>query len=169
MGGATLGRIAEAAGVDKRNITYYYGSREALLVRVVKAVGERIAQGIETAINTDQQTRERTTAEIMWAGITSEPELARAYITLLGGSAETPEIDHALQELKQTYLQMIARQLAHTTTNGQPADDPEHVAILILALLRGLLLEWAETGNSPALKNGLERVNTLLVREPTNG
>lgn len=156
MGGATLGRIADQAGVDKRNISYYYGSREALLVRVVQAVGEQMARGMEATIGES----ERSNAEVLWSGATSEPELARAYITLLGGSAETPEIDHALTALKQAWLHMISSRLAHA---GHPDDARDDLASLVLALLRGLLIEWTETGDGPVVDATLRRVDALFT------
>lgn len=159
MGGATLGRIADAAGVDKRNISYYYGSREALLVRVVQAVGEQMARGMEETIGES----ERSNAEVLWAGATSEPELARAYVTLLGGSAETPEIDLALTALKQAWLHMISSRLAHT---GHPDDSREALAGVVLALLRGLLIEWTETGDGPAVTAALDRIDALFTPQP---
>lgn len=156
MGGATLGRIAEEAGVDKRNISYYYGSREALLVRVVQAVGEQMAHGMEATIG----ETERSNAQVLWAGATSEPELARAYIALLGGSAETPEIDHALTALKQAWLHMISSRLAHA---GQPPEVLDALAGVVLALLRGLIIEWTETGDTATVHAVLERVDALFT------
>jgi AcrR family transcriptional regulator len=161
MSGATLGRIATEAGVDKRNVTYYYGSREALLVRVVQAVAERIRTGAEAALEA-AAPGEATIVDTIWDEIVSQPEFVRAYITLLGGGGETPDVQEALAELKRTYVVMIARQIARARSDHAPREDDAQLATLIVAVLRGLVLEWAEAGDSPALRGGLGRVNALL-------
>jgi AcrR family transcriptional regulator len=165
FGGASLGRVAEEAGVHKRNVLYYFGTREALLVRVVQTVGERIAENIASAIVPAARSDQMADAvvEAMWAGVTSEPQLARAYFALVGGGAESPEVDDALRALKATYLALIARQLERIEAAGFICkEDHESVALLILALLRGLLLEWTEESESVALNASLGQFKALL-------
>jgi len=168
FGGATLGRVAEEAGVHKRNVLYYFGTREALLVRVVQSVGERIAENIASAIVPAARLDQMADAvvEAMWAGVTSEPQLARSYFALVGGGAESPEVDHALRALKATYLGLIAQQLERIEAAGFACkEDHESVALLILALLRGLLLEWSEESESAALHASLGQFKALLAAQ----
>jgi AcrR family transcriptional regulator len=168
FGRASLGRVAEQAGVDKRTVLYYFGTREALLVRVVQTVGERIAENIASAIGPAARPDQMADAvvETIWAGVTSEPHLARAYFALVGGSAESPEVDHALRALKATYLRLIAQQLEAIEAAGfRCKEDHESVALLILALLRGLLLEWIEESASSALDASLGQFKTLLAAQ----
>jgi AcrR family transcriptional regulator len=168
FGGATLSRIADEAGLDKRTILYYYGSREALLVRVVQTVGERIVQHIEAAIADDADPAQmaETAVATLWAGVTSAPELARAYFALIGGGAGAPVVEDALRTLKQAYLDLILRQL-HTieAVHGRRLGDSDAVATFALALLRGLLLEWTEAGDSEEVQAGLRRFKRLVARE----
>ncbi len=162
--GASLRAIAKQAGVDKRNVLYYFGSREALLVRVVQAVGERIAAAAENALADDAegQSAVGTVIDALWDGITGEPELARAYIALLGGGAGSPEVDEALTAVKARYLQLLRGVLAV----GDPA-SAEVDSLLWLAVLRGLLLEWTETGETPALRASLASVETFVGARST--
>ena len=165
-GGATLGRIAEEAGVDKRNVLYYYGTRDALLVRVVQTVGERIAEHIDAAVGPADSPEQLADSlvDAMWSGVTSVPELARAYFALIGGGAGNPLVEEALLELKGTYLQLITRQLqTRGDTGWHLRGDLPAMATLILAVLRGLLLEWTETGDTPSITASLEHCKGAIA------
>jgi AcrR family transcriptional regulator len=168
FGGATLGRIADEAGLDKRNILYYYDTREALLVRVVQAVGERVAEHIEAAVGEVETPVQLADAlvDAMWSGITSAPEFARAYFALVGGGAGSPEVEEALRALKDAYEQLIARQLqAVAHTRWRLRDDLAGMVTLTLAVFRGLLLEWTETGDTAASAAGLRRLKRAIAAE----
>lgn len=167
-GGATLGRIAEEAGVDKRNILYYYGTREALLVRVVQTVGERVAEHIDATVGPTGTPQELADSLVnsMWSGITSAPELARAYFALIGGGAGNPAVEEALRELKNTYLQLITHQLQNYDHSAWCLrGDLPGMATLSLAALRGLLLEWTETGDTPTISASLERCTGAIAAQ----
>ena len=165
FGGATLGRIAQEAGTDKRTILYYFGSREALLVRVVQTVGEQIAENIGSVVVPNRTPEELADAAVqaMWSGVTSIPELSRAYFALVGGGAGPPLVEEALRHLKQAFLEAIARQLdAIDSSRWEPRGDPTSTAMFTLALLRGLVLEWTETGDTYGLSIGLERFRSTI-------
>lgn len=168
FGGATLSRVAEEAGLDKRNVLYYFDTREALLVRVVQTVGERVAEHIGAGVG-DIDTPEQLAGSLvdgMWSGITAAPELARAYFALIGGGAGSPDVEQALGVLKDAYEQLIARQLqAISHTSWQLRNDLPGTVTLTLAVFRGLLLEWTETGDTPANAAGLRRLRSLIAAE----
>jgi AcrR family transcriptional regulator len=168
FGGASLSRIAEEAGVDKRNVLYYYGTREALLVSVVQTVGRRIAEHIDDNlqnIETPEQLAD-TLVEALWSGITSAPELAPSYFALIGGGAASTEVEGALRELKGVYERLIERTLhALDHTSWSLRDDPPGMVVLIVAVFRGLLLEWTETGETPATAASLKRLKRAIAAE----
>ncbi|UTI63243.1 TetR/AcrR family transcriptional regulator [Paraconexibacter antarcticus] len=168
FGGATLGRIAEEAGLDKRNVLYYYDTREALLVRVVQTVGERVAGHIEETVGEIDTPEALADAlvEAMWSGITSAPELARSYFALIGGGAGTPEVEAALRGLKDAYERLISRQLQSIShTRWRLRDDLPGMVTLTLAVFRGLLLEWTETGDTAASAASLQRLKRSIAAE----
>ena len=165
FGGATLGRIAEEAGIDKRGVLYHFGSREALLVRVVQRVAERTAANIEAeSLDAAQDRRTAAGIDILWAGVTTEPQLLRAYFALVGGSAENGEVATALRDLKNTYVRLITTQF-YGASDDRSGDDrtADAVPLVALALIRGLLLEWIETGDGPAIDAGLGELNALAA------
>lgn len=166
IGGATLGRIADEAGMDKRSVVYYFGSREALLVRVVQVVGERIAERIQPGRErgSDLVALVDQNIDALWSAITSAPELARAYFALIGGGTETGEVKRALRALKDVYLGVARDQIAAIEAAGWQARSSSNAsALLLVATLRGLLLEWTESGDSPALDQALEQLKASFV------
>ncbi|MBA2349162.1 MAG: TetR/AcrR family transcriptional regulator [Solirubrobacterales bacterium] len=167
-GGATLGRIAEEAGVDKPNVLYYYASRDVLLVRAVETIGEQIAANIGQAAAPGQAPRELAASAVaaMWSGVTSVPEPSRAYFALIGGGAGAPVVEAALLRLKAAFLAAITDQLnAIDATRWRLRDSPESVAGFGFFMLRGLLLEWTESGDGPLVDAGLARFREALERE----
>ena len=168
FGGATLSRIAEEAGLDKRNVLYYYGSLEALLVSVVQTVGERVAEHIDGGVGEIESPQQLADAlvDAMWSGITSAPELARAYFALIGGGAGRPDVEDALRALKHAYEQLVTRQLQSLDhTQWQLRDDMPGMVTLTLAAFRGLLLEWTETGDTHASAASLRRLKRSIAAE----
>ncbi|MFY9265617.1 MAG: TetR/AcrR family transcriptional regulator [Solirubrobacterales bacterium] len=166
--GATLSRIAEEAGTDKRTILYYYGTREALLVRVVQTVGERIAENSGALITPSRGPEELADAavESLWSGVTSIPEVSRAYFALIGGGAGPPLVEEALRDLKYAFLDAIVRQVESIDgSRWKLRRDPASVARFILAALRGLLLEWHEDGEGDELRAGLELLKRAIAAE----
>ncbi len=167
-GGATIGRIAEEAGVDKPNVLYYYASRDVLLVSAVETIGEQIAANIGEAAAPGRDPQELASSAVaaMWSGVTSVPEPARAYFALIGGGAGTPNVEAALLRLKAAFSAAIVHQLrgidgARWQLRGTESD----AAAFALAMLRGLLLEWTESGDGPLVEAGLARFRDALERE----
>jgi AcrR family transcriptional regulator len=168
FGGATLGRIADEADLDKRNILYYFPSREALLVHVVRDVGEKIAATIAAAdsASSDPEAVAATTVDALWSGATSAPMHARAYFALIGGCPGTPVVEDALEHIKHSFLIAIATRLdAIDESHWHLRADPAVVASFTFAVLRGLHLEWTESGDSPEIDIGLARMKRALAAE----
>lgn len=166
-GGATLGRIAAEAGLDKRLVVYYFGGRAALLAHVVQRIGERIVANVEADLIAvpDPRAAAATGIERLWAGVIAEPEVPRAYLALLaGGSDEGPEVAEALDALRAEFVALAARQLRAREATGQPVAnlDPSHV-LFVFTVFRGLLLQWSEDGESAAVRYGLQECGRLAA------
>lgn len=163
---ASLARIADEAGVDKRTVLYYYGTREALLVRVVQTVGERIAQHIDAAIDGPKTpfSLADTLVDVGWSAVTSAPELARAYFALIG--AGNPLVEQALADLKAVFLDVVTHHLGnYEQANWQLRGELTEFAALTLAAFRGLLLEWTETGDTPTITANLSRCKVAITAQ----
>jgi AcrR family transcriptional regulator len=166
FGGATLGRIATEAGADKRSVIYYFGTREKLLVRVVHDLGARIAESVREATpahaGPDQTLDEIVTAT--WNGVTSDPQLVRAYFALVAGDVEAGEVDDALGVIKDTYRNLMRDQLLALQSAGWTLrSDLDDSASALFALLRGYLLQWLEEGSGAVEHGGLVQFKTFIT------
>lgn len=166
FGGATIGRIGAEAGVDKRMVLYYFGTREALLAEVVRRLGERVAANVAAAVAELDVPEAVTSAGIdaLWTGGIEEPELPRAYMALLTSSGESPEVQAALTALKRVFEQLFAERVDALEARGfELLEDRDAFVKFMFAVLRGLVLEWAEEGPSEALDRSLEQFKRLAL------
>jgi AcrR family transcriptional regulator len=166
VGGASVAAIAEEAGLAKRMVTYYFGTREALLVRVVHRIGEEIFANVSAAIDASAPPGEAAGAgfDALWEGITSAPHLPAAYFALLAGT-RGGEGQDALDELRRTFADLVTAVVTAQAAAGRElvSGDPEVFALLVVALIRGLLLEWIERGDTPALTAGRREATRLVA------
>lgn len=160
MAAATLGRIATEADVDKAMVVYYFGTREFLLAQVVKKLGERVATEVEAALErVSSRLEPGSVADVgvdaLWSSILAVPELPRAYMALLTGSRDE-KVREALRELRATFIAIFRRHMEALEAQGyRLLDDRGGFVTQFFATLRGLLLEWSESGESPPLRDAL--------------
>lgn len=168
FGGATLGRIASEAGAQKRSILYYFGSREQLLVRVVHRLGNQIAETVRAGMPALEAPEALLEAIVSttWAGVTSDPQLVRAYFALVAGDTEAGEIDDALATIKDIYRSLLRDQmLALQEAGWRLRGDVDVSASALFAMLRGLLLQWLEEGDGALSGGGLDQFRGLLAAQ----
>lgn len=168
FGGATLGRIAAEAGSEKRSVLYYFGTRERLLVRVVHNLAGQIAETVRQA-RPDLDDPDELLAAIIattWDGVTSDPQLVRAYFALVAGDVEAGDVDDALDTIKQIYRSLMRDHLLALSDAGWTLrGDLDVSASALFAMLRGLLLQWLEEGQVALTSGGLEQFKGLVVAQ----
>ena len=168
--GSTFDQVAQAAGVSRGLLHYYFGSKERLLVEVVRhdceirisALRERLAD----ASSVDELI------EIMLAGFHSfvEDEGAAApalIFELFSAGRNNPEIREELGELYRSVRQTVADALTAKEREGVVALRAEaaSVASIIFAMADGAALQiLSDPGWDPAdaLATGLGAVRHLL-------
>jgi AcrR family transcriptional regulator len=166
LGGATLGRVGAAAGVDKRMLAYYFGSREQLWAEVVRRFGLNVAEGAVVATSGHATPYELASAglDAIWSGaVERQPELTRAYVVLAAG-ANSDAVQSALDQTEDIFVEFFTAQVDRVEANGYVlVDDRHHFVTAMFALLRGLLLEWSEHGDSDGLKGARETFKRLAA------
>lgn len=166
FGGATLGRIAAEAGVDKKMVVYYFSGRDPLLVELIRDIGRRVTANIADAIAqlSDLEETAETAIEKMWEGAIEEPELPRAYLALLAGSRESEPVAQALAELRTDIERLFEERITAVEANGyRLVVERAGFRTLMLAIWRGLALEWAENGDTPALDEALAQFKRVVM------
>jgi AcrR family transcriptional regulator len=151
----SLRRIAEAIGSSHRMVLYHFGSKDGLLLEVVREVEARtqarLAQVAEIA---DQ--RSDVVIRQMWSYLT-DPELAgfeRLFFALYGRALQG---DRATLPLLQGDIEhWLEANAALAADMGVPAELVRTHSRLGLAVMRGLLLDLLATGDRAGVDAALE-------------
>ncbi len=152
----SLREIAAAIGTSHRMIIYHFGSREGLLVAVVREVERRERQMLgDAALSV-------TDARRLWDRLadpslrTQERLFFEIYSHALLGR---PGTEGFLQEALEGWLSPIAESVI-----GAGVDEAEArtVARLSLAVTRGLLLDLLASGDTSGTTRAFELFTTLL-------
>jgi AcrR family transcriptional regulator len=142
----SLRRIAEAIGSSHRMLLYHFGSKDGLLVEVVRAVEARThLQLASFDANAGGQTDELI--RTMWAYL-ADPALGdfeRLFFALYGRALQGDESIRPL--LKNDIEHWLDANVALSARWGVPADVARTHARLGLAVTRGLLLDLLATGD----------------------
>ena len=152
----SLREIAAGVGTSHRMLLYHFGSREALLIEVIRTV-EAQQRAALTAIL--QEEADAPPAEIMrrmWARV-ADPALwpnerlfFEVYAQALQGSP------HALP-LLDGIVDAWVEPLAALVAPGRPREEARAEARLGVAVVRGLLLDLLATGDRAAADAAMER------------
>lgn len=162
---ATMRGVAAEAGVDKRMVIYYFKTREHLMANVVREVGRSVSERVEAAMSglsaPDQVAG--TGIEALWAASTEVPAMPRAYLTLVTAS-DSEEVLAALADMKRELRAMFMRRIEALEALGyELLGDREAYVTLMLAIVRGLIMEWSEEGDSPELSESLEQFKAIAM------
>jgi AcrR family transcriptional regulator len=150
----SLRRIAEAIGSSHRMLLYHFGSKDGLLLEVVRAVEARTqvrlaAFGEEAGGATDELIRR------MWGSL-SDPALGdfeRLFFALYGRALQGDESIRPL--LKDDIEHWLDANAALSAPLGVPEEVARTHARLGLAVTRGLLLDLLATGDRAGVEEAL--------------
>jgi AcrR family transcriptional regulator len=156
VGEISLRQLASALGTSHRMLLYHFGSREALLIEVIRTVEEQQRAALAQIL---EQEADAPPAEIMrrmWARV-ADPALwpnerlfFEVYAQALQGSP------HALP-LLDGIVDAWVEPLAALVAPGRPEAEARAEARLGVAVVRGLLLDLLATGDREAVDAAMER------------
>ena len=151
----SLRRIAEAVGTSHRMLLYHFGSKDGLLLEVVREVEAR-TQAALAAFGEDAIGRTDELIRRMWAYV-ADPALGRLRAPVLRPLRAGPtgrRVDPAAAEGRHRGL--ARRQRHPVRPAGRAADVARTHARLGLAVTRGLLLDLLATGDRAEVEAALE-------------
>jgi len=155
----SLRAIAAAAGTSHRMLIHHFGSREGLLVAVIKDVEERQRAIMAEVVTADPDQEPGTQEMRFWRHLRS-PELAaqeRLFFEVYGQALQgRPWARPLLDGIVTDWVSPVAALLA---AEGVGPDLAQAVARLYLAAGRGLLLDVLATGDH----DGVDAAMGLLV------
>ncbi len=167
LGDASLRQLAVALGTSHRMLIYHFGSKQGLLVGVVRAVEERQRAALNGLV---EEIGSASPAEIMrrfWR-LLADPGLwphERLFFELYGQALQgrpyaLPLLDGIVDAWIEPAVELALRQ-------GLPGDDARAQARLGLAVIRGLLLDLLATGDRRGVDDAMEHhISSLGAHEP---
>jgi AcrR family transcriptional regulator len=151
----SLRRIAEAIGTSHRMLLYHFGSKDGLLLAVVREVEARTKVRL-TDLSQDIPGDTDALIRRMWSYL-SDPALGdfeRLFFALYGRALQGDEAVRPL--LEEDIAHWLDANVAMTAPLGVPADLARTHARLGLAVTRGLLLDLLATGDRQGVERALE-------------
>lgn len=150
----SLRRLAAAIGTSHRMVLYHFGSKEGLLVAVVREVEER-----QRAALAEIDLQADSLAELgrrLWQRLT-DPALApleRLFFEMYGQALQgrpgtTPLLERVVDSWLDTTVELAARR-------GVPPQMARVRARIGLAVTRGLLLDLLATGDREGVDQAME-------------
>jgi AcrR family transcriptional regulator len=166
--GSTFDVVAREAGVSRGLLHYYFGSKERLMVEVVRSDCEARVAALEERLATATSADEFVAflVQTLEAFLSDEPSQAVLY-EMLSASRRSDEIRVELAELYRRWRAQLATALADKQREGVIELDagPEEVASLLFALGDGMGLQVIsdpEWDSAPAFQLGVATARRLL-------
>ncbi len=155
LAGATLRSIAAAVGSSHRMLIYHFGSRDGLLLAVVRAVEEE-QRAVMAELAAGEGASIADLTRHMWERV-ADPRLhphERLFFELYGRALQgDPALAPMLQWAVPAWLDRVSALLV---ARGLPAERARATARLGLATIRGLLLDLLSTGDRAGTDQALE-------------
>jgi AcrR family transcriptional regulator len=166
--GSTFDVVAREAGVSRGLLHYYFGSKERLMVEVVRSDCDARVEALEERLATATSADEFVAflVQTLEAFISDEPSQAVLY-EMLSASRRSEEIRAELAELYRRWRGQLATALRDKQQEGVVSLDaePESVAALLFALGDGMGLQVIsdpEWDSAPAFALGVRTARSLL-------
>ena len=162
----TMQSIADEAGVGKRAVIYYFGTREGLFDQVIRHAGDRLIDQVEAAVSglaEPAEVVERAFASV-WSAATGDRGLLAAWYGLQVEAITNPAYREAAR-----YLSMRMEDLAQRLIDAQLARgrvlrmDRDALGVLVVANVQGLLLQHLDRGDTPGLRAAIEAFRRFLA------
>ncbi len=152
----SLRQLAAEIGTSHRMLIYHFGSKEGLLVEVVRAVEARERE-LLASFPSETPPGSAEAMRLMWKHI-SDPAVwpnERLFFEIYGQALQgrQPEVS-MLDEVVDAWLEPIA---AMRRAQGVPARVARAQARLDLAVTRGLLLDLLATGDRAGVDKAMTR------------
>jgi AcrR family transcriptional regulator len=162
VGEISLRSLAAALGTSHRMLLYHFGSREALLIEVIRTVEEQQRMALGAILQEESDAPPAEIMRKMWARV-ADPALwpnerlfFEVYAQALQGS---PHALPLLDGIVDAWVEPLAALLAP----GLPAEEARAEARLGVAVVRGLLLDLLATGDRAAVDAAMERYITAIA------
>lgn len=141
--GTTMIQIGKAAGVSHGLVTYHFGTKKDCFKAVLENIWETTERA-NTARHEQGITRLDTLCRIYLTGPDEKRVTGRAvYVAIAESISSTPELRDLTAKNDEIFRRGVVEALKEAKASGEIGPDvrPEEQAVLVIALLRGIVLQ----------------------------
>lgn len=156
--------VAQATGVPKATLYYYFAGKEELLAHLLADALQAISDAVHVALDGPGVAADRLRGVVAAQVdvMNDHPAVCRALLSELGRAGRIPEIAEAIAD---AYYRPVARVLAEGAADGslRPVDDHDDALMAVFGAVTIMGLHHLVRGERiPAA--AVERVTDLLMR-----
>lgn len=155
----SIQRVADEAGLAKRMVIYYVGSREGLIEQVIAHVGDRILSQAESAAAASHDP-EGTIAvwfDHLWNSLVSDPALLIAWYGLVTESVTSPHLRRTTATIIDRTRDVLAGVVDEALARGYVLKGHrESLETFMIATIQGMVLDLLQHGDTPRLRRAVQ-------------
>jgi TetR/AcrR family fatty acid metabolism transcriptional regulator len=156
--GASVSEIAEAAGVARGALHYYFDSKDEVVAALMRRLGDGYVGRMQAFLDREEQRGRGAhvvgaLARWHFAGDADEAlRLMSVWIDFWGQAATQPAIGAVVFEVQERARALCTRAvvLQRPDLSGAPDDDRRLFGATILSIVEGGLLQWRIAARGPA-------------------
>lgn len=152
--GASLTEVAAAAGLSNAGLLHHFGSKEHLLIAVLRRRDEVDARDLDLGRDADLTVWERLDVMVELVALNARrPGLVRLYSTVAGEATDAahPAHDWLTEHLESAVADLTAAFDAGKSSGLVSSTAPsERLARTLVAVLDGLQIQWLVGGGDAA-------------------
>lgn len=162
----SLQHVGDEAGVSKRVVLYYYGSRAGLFTQLARHVGDQLTDSVRAAIAGLERPEDISehSYRALWEAITTDRSLLVAWFGLQAEAITDPELRDAASSITGGLRSLVGEILDGIVLRGYTLlVDRDTLRTLILAGIQGLALTYLEEGDGDELQRAISTLQWLLL------
>lgn len=163
---ATSRRIAQASGANLAAITYYFGSKDALIAAALNYVLERLVEPAMALLEADGDPGGNLLAAVqqLLASFAAERDRAPTYLTALLEAARSNDDDTGRAVMRRLRSRLTAVVSAQVESRQVPAwVDPDAMAALIISAANGIVLQTTVDPDGPSVEQTAAQLALLFL------
>jgi AcrR family transcriptional regulator len=157
--------LAEASGVPRATLYYYFSGKEDILAFLLKDVLSQMADAVAIALERDGTAWDRLMAVVdaQLSVIADQRAVCTALLSDLGRAGRMPEIANAVV---QAFYAPVQQLLVDGAEDGslRPVGDPLAAATVIFNAVSGSTISYLVMGQSIPTQTLAREIKTLLAR-----
>jgi AcrR family transcriptional regulator len=161
----SLQRVADEAGVSKRNVIYYYESRERLFDDVIRHVGGRLLEQVAAAVAGLEEPADIIARgfDRLWGGLTTDRPLLVAWLGLRTEAITNPALGETAAWMGDRFRELLNGLIDDALARGRMLlVNRASLEVLIIAGVQGLVLEFLERGETRELRAAIDDFQQIL-------